>query len=209
MQFHFFLVGLLLGWGAAIPIGPINLEVIRRNLFINSRSGIFFGFGACSADLTYLLLLSAGLLLFLNHGIILQVISVAGACVLFWFAYQILRAPASNNQTHSAIAEPLYWQYIHGYLLTLLNPFTILFWSSISAQIVALASKGSVAVWLLGGGVLAGTMSWILSLNTVLHYTRHRLEPRTINVINKVGGIILLIFAVFSFLHNLRFITQL
>ncbi len=29
---HFLIFGLLLGLGAAIPIGPVNLEIIRRNL---------------------------------------------------------------------------------------------------------------------------------------------------------------------------------
>ncbi len=31
-QISHLLFGLLLGWGAAIPIGPMNLEIIRRNL---------------------------------------------------------------------------------------------------------------------------------------------------------------------------------
>lgn len=203
MSFHFFLIGLLLGWGAAIPVGPINLEVVRRNLYLNTQSGIAFGLGACSADVTYLFLLNAGLLFFLNHSIILQITSVIGALVLIWFAYQAFRAKIPvDNQGKTAMPAPLWWQYLQGYLLTLLNPFTLLFWFSVSAQIAGFASEGKVVVWLLGVGVLAGTISWILSLNTILHFTRHRLKATTINKINKLGGLILLGFAVFSLWHT-------
>jgi threonine/homoserine/homoserine lactone efflux protein len=40
---HLLLFGILLGMGAAIPIGPINLEIIRRNLRFGTSFGIATG----------------------------------------------------------------------------------------------------------------------------------------------------------------------
>ena len=68
---NLFIFGLFLGWGAAIPIGAINLEIIRRNLRFSTASGLAFGLGACVADVTYLVLLSVGILQFLNYPFVL------------------------------------------------------------------------------------------------------------------------------------------
>jgi L-lysine exporter family protein LysE/ArgO len=201
---HFFLIGLLLGWGAAIPIGPINVEVIRRNLSLGTYSGISFGLGACSADVTYLFLLSAGLLLFLNHGMVLQIISLIGAGILMWFGYQAFRTKNSSSENLVLVPQPLWQQYLHGYLLTLLNPFTVLFWSSVSALIVVLGKQGDVVMGLLGGGVLIATMSWIIGLNLVLHFTRHRFSNKVVVLLNKIGGVFLLMVALFSLVHTFK-----
>lgn len=55
---HVYFLGVLVGFGVAIPIGPMNLEIIRRNLNFGLSSGLSFGVGIISADLTYLLLLN-------------------------------------------------------------------------------------------------------------------------------------------------------
>ena len=92
---HQFIFGLLLGLGAAIPLGPMNLEIIRRNLRFGSVYGIALGLGACSADVTYLVLLSLGALSILTHPLILQVIGVIGSSILLWFGYSALRLKAT------------------------------------------------------------------------------------------------------------------
>ena len=73
---HLFILGLILGWGAAIPIGPINLEIIRRHLSFGMIFGIAYGLGACIADLCYLILLMSGALILLQHPLVLKIIGI-------------------------------------------------------------------------------------------------------------------------------------
>lgn len=96
-MFHEIIFGLLLGWGAAIPIGPINLEVIRRNLQFGSRFGISFGLGACSADMTYFILLLAGALVLLQHELVLRIIGIIGALILLWFGISAIRLKSAST----------------------------------------------------------------------------------------------------------------
>lgn len=204
---HQLLFGLLLGWGAAIPIGPLNLEMIRRNLQYGTPYGMALGIGACSADVTYIILLSLGALTILTHALIMQIIGVLGSLVLAWFGFSALRLRAnhiaSNDPNRVIKKQYSLWRHtVEGYILTLFNPFTILFWSSVSAQIALQAKTATHAMFYAGVGVLLGTFSWVCGLNICLHFTRHKLSQRMMQYLNYAGGIILLFFAAIGFWHS-------
>ena len=75
------LIGLLFGYSAAILIGPINVEMLRRNVRNGTGAGLCFGLGAGFANIIYLILLSMSAISILNHPI-LCVISLLGALAL-------------------------------------------------------------------------------------------------------------------------------
>lgn len=197
-------IGTLFGYGAAIPIGPINVEMVRRNLQICTMAGLFFGLGAGLADMTYLVLLAVGAIAIVTHTTILKIVSLLGAVILAWFGVMAFRA---STETKNALVleklqnRPLWRHCLDSYLLTLMNPFTILFWSSVSAQVANLTHRADGSPTAIGAGVLLGVISWALILNLILHYTKHHLPEKTAHYLNYVGGSILLIFAVFSVWH--------
>lgn len=195
--FFFFLLGL----GAAAPIGPVNVEIIRRNLHLGFLSGLFFGAGACLSDLTYLLLLITGWLVFLNDPIILRIIGVLGSLVIAWFGYKIFKSK-SHFKDKDVKPARLSKQLIGGYLMTMLNPITILFWLSVSAQ-VASFSTSDHALWLGGVGVILGAFGWAVFLNTSLHFSRKIITPNIMQVINCMSGVILIIIAGFGLMHGI------
>ena len=43
-----------IGVSVAAPIGPVNVEIIRRGLTVGARSAFLLGLGAVSADCVYL-----------------------------------------------------------------------------------------------------------------------------------------------------------
>ncbi len=196
---HDLLFGLVLGWGVAIPIGPMNIEIMRRNLRFGTRYGIAFGSGTCSADLTYLILLSLGALPFLHYPVVFNIISICGAFVLAWFAWGAFKMKPLNaelNVSPDILKRFAGKDFVQGYLMTITSPFTILFWASVSSQIVALSEINPHAWVFTGAGVLIGTYSWALGFNTVLHFTKHRISETLMHWLNRAGGVILLLFAV-------------
>ena len=201
---HLIFVGLLLGWGAAIPIGPINLEIARRNLSFGTPYGVALGVGASLADLTYLLLLCLGALSLLAYPNVLKIIGIGGALVLMWFAYKAFRAGVSSASIKGGDKSILH-NVSEGFLLTLLNPYTILFWGSISSQLTAISKQGDIGIILAGVGVILGIFCWVAALNSVLHFTRHKLSPKVMRGLNIVGGVIILGFACYGLFHNLNF----
>ncbi len=196
--FEILLMGIMLGLGAAVPIGPINLEMIRRNLSYSAKTGFLFGLGACSADLIYLVLLSLGVLSLLNHPLLLKVMALLGALILMYFAYGAFTTKTMENQVTKALSSALPQHYFSGLLLTMSNPITILFWASISSQVAALTLTHQYATLYAGIGVVIGTVGWVIALNLFIHFTKHKISNKAINILNKIGGVLLLGFAGFS-----------
>lgn len=201
---HSLLFGLLLGYGAAIPLGPMNLEIIRRNLVLGPRFGVAFGLGACSVDLVYLTILSLGMINALTHTVLLKIVTLLGSCIIGWFALNAFRA--KNTQSSSGIATPQKIKhpiahYSQGFIMTLINPITILFWASVSSQITGLIHQQHGSILLAGMGVLLGTVSWVIFINTTLKLTRHKFSDTAMLWINRIGGIILAGFAFAGIAH--------
>lgn len=204
---HDLIFGLLLGWGAAVPIGPINLEIIRRNLNLGARYGLAFGCGASCADITYIALFSFGLMAFLTHTAVLHGVSIVGALILLWFAYQAWTTekpkPSGQVTVQKSLSpnSPLKKHFLESYLMTLCNPMTIVFWGSLGAQVASLAQKGTAHSMLVVFGVFLGTFSWFTGLNGVLHFTRHRLSDRVMHGLNALGAILLGLYGLFFLFH--------
>ncbi len=196
---HAFLVSILVGWGVAMPIGPINIEMMQRNLRFGLVYGITVGVGASVADLTYLFLLASSLLVFLQYPEVLKGISIIGAAILLWFAYQAFKKPAPSNEKKLTPAS--IWQCIlSGYLMALFSPFNILFWGSLTTQMAMITKTHSDLFWA-GLGIISGALSWVITLNMLIHFSRHRLKDRVVRLLNITGGLILVAFATYGLLH--------
>ena len=205
-MFHLLFTGLLLGWGAAAPIGPLNLEIIRRNLNFGFLSGLALAIGASSGDVTYLSLLSVGDLALLKHTLIQRMFSFIGACILGWFGYQALfKTPSENHSIHHPPKSyKSIWRHaVEGYLLVLVNPYTVLFWLSVSSQVALLGGTHKSALFL-GCGVILGVFSWALGINIFIHRLKHKLSSKSMYLINRLGGLIIVGFSLF-FLYRAFF----
>lgn len=202
-QMNFFLYGILLGLGAAIPIGPVNLEITRRNLNYGLRYGVVFGIGACLSDLTYLILLSLGILTLLSHPLFLKAIGLFGSFILAYFGVMAFQMHAHLKKDPHKKGS-LLGNCIQGYLMTLINPFNILFWASITSQLASMAATSDKAIYSAGGGIIMGAGGWVMALNIVLHYTRHKFSNNVMKWLNRAGGVIMFAFAIIGFIHALR-----
>ena len=119
-----FLQGLLFGFGAAVPIGPINVMIMTAAL---SSFWLAFaiGLGAMSADVLYLVLLAFGLLEYLQGEIISKAIGIFGICYLLYISYLIFKSadkPVRANEEIRAIKGSFGKNYLKGFFA--LKPVT-------------------------------------------------------------------------------------
>jgi len=196
----------MIGWGVAIPFGPINLEIVRRNLTYGTKFGLAFGMGACAVDATYMMMFSLGVLAILAHPIVVKVVGCVGAVLLLWFGVRALTATPPKSAITMPYSTKLWRHFADSYMLTMSSPFTIIFWTSISSQIALLAKSAHYGLAWMATGVLIGTAIWELALNGILHVTRHKLPASIIKWLNTLGGLILIGMAIFSlyyvFIHH-------
>lgn len=78
--------GILLGWGVAVPLGPVNVEIARRTLHRGFRAGFLLGMGAVSVDVMYAAVSSLSLARVLTAPGVSRVIGVAGVLLLIYLA---------------------------------------------------------------------------------------------------------------------------
>lgn len=190
-MFESLLYGIVLGFGAAMPLGPTNLLVI--NTALQSWRGAFgIGFGALFADITYLVIIVLGLHLFLEAPLPKALLALLGALFLTFLSLRLYRTrhQAARQATNAeSISLPKSW--IKGYMLTLYNPYTFAFWMAISPLLSSHKYRGG---WLIAG-VLLAVLLWVVALPWAIHKTKHLLSQRILYTFSLLSTLIMLWFA--------------
>jgi L-lysine exporter family protein LysE/ArgO len=157
--------GMFVGVALAAPIGPINVEIVRRCLRGGFRSGWLVGAGAVSADTLYAVLVVSGLTPLADRPALRLPLYLAGAAMLAYVGWSSLRAAFAGNEP--VIVTPSRRRsYATGFLMAALNPMGIVYWLSIGAALVATAvdQVGAAGSPLLVGGVFFGILCWVTLL---------------------------------------------
>lgn len=186
-----FLQGVLLGFGAAVPLGPINILIMNEAL-TQYKKAVAVGCGAMSADTTYLLIILFGLTFYINNETVLSLLAYCGAFFLIFMAYLIYKnRHTSIKKVHVNTKGTLVKHYLKGYMLTLLSPYTIIFWISISTY-----STQSHYPYVIVSGMLFAILIWITVMPYFIYKTKHLVSQSVYSKIAVVSAIIMALFAV-------------
>lgn len=200
-----FIQGFMLGLGAALPLGPINILIMNAALS-NYKKGTAIGLGAMSADITYLALILFGIVQFLNSPTILDIIGIFGSGFLIYLAYLIYKNRNQSIETKkedkSNNTKKGYMKlYISGYLLTFLSPYTIAFWISVAG----FASSGGLNPTITIVGLLCAITLWITLMPYFVYKSKHKISQKVSYWI-ALGSAIVLTFFALSTVFKILFI---
>ena len=194
-----FIEGFLLGLGAAVPLGPINI-LIMNSALKNYASAVTIGLGALSADMLYLTLILLGVTTILNHPYILMTLGVLGSVFLIYMAYIIFkgrhRLLDSNKKEVSSKIRIKY--YIQGFILTFINPYTVAFWLSIAAYTANKEMDAFITVI----GMLSALLLWITLMPYTVHRSKHKISQKVSYYLSLFSSVLLLGFGL-SLLVNI------
>ncbi len=198
-MFISFLEGFLLGMGAAIPLGPINILIMNQALK-DYQSAVSIGFGAMSADLLYLSLILLGMTAFLDLPYILNILGVLGSTFLLYMAYLIFKGRNktlhSNKETISS--KNRIASYFQGFVLTFVNPYTVAFWLSIAGYTAHKNLEPVITIV----GMLCALFLWITLMPYFVHRSKHKISQKVTYYFNLFSSIVLLGFGL-SLLINM------
>jgi len=193
------LEGFLLGMGAAIPLGPINILIMNTALK-DYRSAVTIGFGAMSADILYLTLILLGIATFFNHPVILNGLGILGSAFLLYLAYMIFKG--RNKTLHSnkerSRSKKLIAFYLQGFALTFINPYTVAFWLSIAGYTAHKDLEPLITML----GMMCALFLWITLMPYFVHRSKHRISQKVAYYFNLFSSIVLLGFGL-SLIFNL------
>lgn len=196
---QFALSGIVIGLTLAAPIGPINIEIVRRGLRSGFLSGWLVGAGAVTGDTFYCLLVIAGIAPLVDHDIVKTTLWIAGAAFLSFLAYSSLRAALSQTDMLSEKRQTVERRsYLTGLLMALFNPLGLAFWLTIGGALVAAGVEqtdlfGTTALVI---GVIIGLGLWVTSLSVLVKGGRRFVSGRVFRYVNIISSVLMFVFAV-------------
>lgn len=202
--------GVLLGLGAAAPIGPVNVEIARRSLRGGFGAGCMLGLGAVTIDVLYAVLASVGFRLVLDRKWILNTLTLLGAALLAYLAVQCFKSARRQLRSGTQgfpidptlpvtdpISEPPPTRnYVTGLLMTGLNPMTLVFWFVVVPGMVGqIAKDPAVELPFICAGVFIGALAWVLFFASVMSAAGKISREKVLVGADLAGGFLLLAFA--------------
>ena len=184
--------GITLGLGAAAPIGPVNVEIARRAIRGGFFAGFLLGLGAVTVDVTYVVLASFSVRLFLDRPRIMLGMGVAGGAFLILLGIECLRAVRKQwSEPDGEAGPPPRRNYLTGLVMTALNPMTLAFWF-FAPKMTEVKESGEMP--LLCAGVAIGTFSWVCFFAALMSAAGKKGKQRAVALANLAGGLTLLGF---------------
>ena len=212
-----FLRGTLLGVGAAAPIGPVNVEIARRTLRGGFAAGFALGCGAVTVDVAYAVLVSLTLRRIMVSPGLMTALGIGGAGLLAFLGIGCLRQKEDIGDSKFEISNfrseisnfklqiPASRHYLTGLLLTSLNPMTLAFWFlGVPATVSSLTPEPARDLPWVCAGVFAAALAWVVFFAGAMNKARGIGKKRWLKAADRVGGILLLSFALLTIWRTAR-----
>jgi threonine/homoserine/homoserine lactone efflux protein len=188
------LEGIALGLSVAAPIGPTNIEMIRRGLKGGFWSCLLFGAGVEVALVAYLAAIFGGLSFLTEVELFNVVLSAFGILVLFYMGYVNIKDAFEHHSLNLDAKGQDDRHFVSGILLTITNPAVLLFWSGIIGANVAARDFSLHNSLMISGGILIGVTIWFLALSALLHGGRKHITPKVFRYVSAIAGLVLIGF---------------
>lgn len=199
---YILLKGVLIGLAIAMPVGPLNVLCISRTLKGGFMAGVPVLLGTSLADATYAIIAVLGLTAISDFLISHQLwLRFFGGLVLLWMGVKALRHPPKANSTIKVSKMGFLKDVMVIYGITISSPLTIVSFAALFASlgVSEFQAPGSAGL-LLVGGVMLGTFSWMMVLTISSVAVRKKAGDGLLVKLNKLGGVILIGFALALFL---------
>lgn len=196
MELTFLFKGLIIGFSVAAPVGANGILCINRTLSQGNLTGFASGLGAATSHGIYGAIAGFGLTFISDFLIEGQAgLQLFGGIFLYYLGIKtFVKKPAYEKlKTNSNTLVNAYFSCL---ILTITNPFTILYFAAAFTGI-ELANKGATdynSAWSLVLGIFIGSTSWWLILSCSVELLKHKLNRQRLQMLNQIFGMSILIF---------------
>lgn len=191
--------GIAIGVIISAPMGPVGILCVQRTLEKGRSTGFFTGVGAAISDLFYCLLTGFGLSFiedFLKAN--QNVIQIIGSVVLVVFGVYLFRSnPSRTLKKPDSQRSSKRRDILQGFLFTFSNPLIIFLIIGLFARFNFLLPEISLVHYAVGFiSIFAGALLWWWVVSYFVNKVRSHFNLRSMWLINKVTGAIIMIFAI-------------
>jgi len=207
MHYTLFLIAaFFLGCLAAVPAGPVQIEVLRRSINGSLKASLMVVLGAFFVDAAYGFIAFFGIAPFLENEKVMAVFWLVGGLILGVIGTLSILHGLKDQET---IRSPDHlkrkrWAFLSGLTLSATNPVMVLWWLS-GARLfkdVGLITEinTEIALSFLAAGSL-GLAFYLAVLSLFMYWAKKFLSARTLRRINIFFGLLLIVIALY-FLYS-------
>jgi threonine/homoserine/homoserine lactone efflux protein len=197
-MFEAILKGLGFGLLLSISVGPVLFSIIKQSLNNGHRGGFAFILGVSASDISLVLVSNVFTELFNSLKEYKTEVAVAGCIFLvsigiYLLFFKKVKVNEQGQQIFNFRKRDYAKIFLSGYFMNTLNPAVFIFWITTSTAVAYHTLNNRVIifitclVWMLGTDVLKVLMAGKI---------RNRLTPHNIHILNKVNGLLLVIFGI-------------
>lgn len=191
---------IFLGISLAAPIGPVNAAQLDKGLRLGFGHAWIFGVGALIADICYMLLVYMGMIHFIEQPMMKAFLWLFGFFVL---TYTGIESLVKSKKSHFVDApkgkNTLLRSWTSGFLLSISNPLTILFWLGIYGSVLAKTatsfSSSQLAVY--SAAIICGILLWDVFMATISSIARNLLHTNFLVVISIISSLSMIGFGIY------------
>ncbi|UZW65542.1 LysE family translocator [Priestia flexa] len=190
---------MILGLSLAAPIGPINAAQLDKGIKHGFLHAWFLGIGATLVDALYMMVVYFGSVHLLNSEFMKTLLFSFGCFVLIYTGIEGLVTIKTITETRKTSGESILKCFASGFLLSLTNPLTILFWLGIYGSVLAKTAATSTVQDLLisSCAIFAGILIWDVTMAALSSTFRRYLSLKLLTLVSIVSGLSLIGFGVY------------
>lgn len=195
----FILHGIVLGFSASVPLGPIGLICIQKTLNKGRLAGMVAGAGAAFADTFYAVIAAFGISIISDFIQQEQfTLRIGGSIILILLGYRIfVTNPAIQIRRQRNRKNNMLGDFISIFLLTLSNPITVFVFGAVIAGTGIMKSENTFFELVqLVAGVFLGGFLWWFCLTTIVNIFRKKFRLKRLWWMNKITGAVIVIFGI-------------
>lgn len=197
-MFEAILKGLGFGLLLSISVGPVLFSIIKQSLNNGHRGGFAFILGVSASDISLVLVSNIFTELFNDLKQYKTEVGVAGCAFLvsmgiYFLFFKKVKVNKEGEQVLKMRKRDYAKIFLSGYFMNTLNPAVFIFWITTSTAVAFYSINHRIIVfttclvWMLGTDVLKVLLAGKI---------RNRLTPHNIHIINRVNGLLLIIFGI-------------
>lgn len=197
-MFEAILKGLGFGLLLSISVGPVLFSIIKQSLNNGHRGGFAFILGVFASDISLVLISNIFTSVFNSLKQYKTEVGVAGCIFLvsmgvYFLFFKKIKVNEQGQQVIKFRKRDSAKIFLSGYFMNTLNPAVFIFWITTSTAVIYHTVYHRIIIfvtcllWMFGTDVLKVLLAGKI---------RNRLTPHNIHIINRINGILLIVFGI-------------
>lgn len=188
-----------LGISLAAPIGPVNAAQITKGIYGGFRHAWLVGLGAMLADAIYMLIVYLGVFHFLETPFMQTLLWSFGCFVLIYTGFDSIVNAGKEVKMKNVKEKSLKKSFFYGFLLSITNPLSMLFWLGIFGSVLAktVSTYDINHIILYSLAIFVGLFIWDVTMAFIASSFRKILTTKLLGAISIISGTSLIGFGVY------------